>query len=83
MESEYFKGIEILFERLLVVLEKQCKPEQLGEIKDYICYGEYGLALVVAVEIFNEEPSIQCETRDIINKLAETMGFSSVENISI
>ncbi|MEH2922801.1 MafI family immunity protein [Samsonia erythrinae] len=73
MKADY-QEIELVFSNLMKSLDGFFVPEELLEIKEFIDYGEYGLALETTIDIvFEERKLITNDSFNLIMKLSSLM----------
>lgn len=58
MTEDLFKLIEKIFLELLSIVESDFSKSEIGEVQEYIDFGEYGLALDTFIDILIEEDKI-------------------------
>jgi hypothetical protein len=73
-----FAQVELLFDEFLAQNGSALTESERQEIKEYVDFGEYGIALRFAVAIFREEKKVATANEwSLIQRLAQAMSIDS------
>lgn len=73
-----FAQVELLFDEFLAQNDSALTESERQEIKEYVDFGEYGIALRFAVAIFREEKKVPTANEwSLIQRLAQAMSIDS------
>ncbi len=73
-----FNAVETLFSRLFAAVERVVPESELSDVRSFVDYGEYGIALEGVVDILARNgTAVTQEMRSLLERLAAMMSMDS------